>query len=205
MDISIKSNTSTNIFRHILNNGPSTLYAASIESKIPLGTIHRHFKEMEKEGKIKVYYQNTTGRKKKAYGPTFYGIVHFARIDKQIIKKIENYFLIWIENETFTEILKKEGFDIKDIQKTTSKNKILFKKYVEYGIAIENQIELLKKNSKNIPHELFVFIGETLLSSDPKFVDDWTYLYKNLPGLQKAIQNNIEKMQQMQKQLRIKN
>ena len=205
MDISSKNQTSSDIFMHIMDGGvPITLYSASASSKFPIGTIHRHFKEMESSGKIKVYHQSDSGRKKKMYGPTFYGLVYFARINPNIRARLENYFLLWIEHREFLDMLAGEGFETGQIPENSKHNKTLFKKYVEYGIAVENQIEMLKSNSKSIPHEMFVFIGEILLSSDPRYVSEWKYLYRNLPGLQKAIDSNIQNMLRMQKQLRSK-
>ena len=202
MDISTKDQTAVDIFKYILDAGPVTLYATSTNTRFPLGTIHRHFKELEKASKIKIYYQNPKGRRKKMYGPTFYGIVYFARLDSKMLEKIENYFLLWIENKEFLDILKNEGFDIIKLQKNPKDCKQLFRKYVEYGIIVENQIDILKNDSKSISHDMLIFIGEILLTSNPKFTNHWRYLYKNLPGLQKAIDTNIQNLIAMQKQLK---
>ena len=200
-DISVKDRTSADIFRHVLDAGPLTLYSASRQTRFPLGTIHRHFKELEKSGKLRVYEQSTRGRKKKTYGPTFYGIVYFARLDPTIRQKVENYFLLWADNPGFAGVLKEEGFDTAGIQKDPGGSKRLFGKYVEYGIAVEDQISILKDNPQSISHEMFVFIGEVLLVSKPGFAEKWRYLYRNLPGLQKAIGANIANLVSMQKRL----
>ncbi len=202
MDISGKDRTAADIFRHIMDRGPQTLYSVGTSTQFPLGTIHRHFKDMERTGRLKVYEQKAVGRKKKAYGPTFYGIVYFSRIDTDMRQKLENYFLIWSERPEFLEMLSGEGFDAERVSGDRKASKAIFRKYVEYGIAVEDQISLLKDNPGDISHEMFVFIGEVLLTSNPKFVEHWKYLYKNLPGLRKAIDANIQNLVTLQKQLR---
>ncbi len=202
MDISGKDRISADIFRHILDRGPQTLYSTGTGTRISLGTIHRHFKDLEGTGRLKVYEQKTDGRKKKAYGPTFYGIVYFARIDRAIRQKLENYFLIWSQRSEFLEMLNGEGFDVKRIAVNPKASKTVFRRYVEYGISIEEQISLLRSNPGDISHEMFVFIGEILLTSDPKFVEQWRYLYRNLPGLRRAIDANIRNLVALQRQLR---
>lgn len=201
-DISVKDRTSMDIFRHVLDAGPLTLYLASRQTEFPLGTIHRHLKELEKSGKLKVYEQNAGGRKKKMYGPTFYGIVYFARLDRSILQKIENYFLLWAGNPGFAGVLQQEGFDTVGVKRDPKGSKHLFRKYVEYGIAVEDQIDMLKNNPQSISHDMFVFIGEALLISEPGFAEKWRYLYRNLPGLQKAIDSNIANLARMQRQLK---
>ena len=49
LDMSTTNQTSMDIFREILNDGkPVTLYSANAKTRIPIGTIHRHFKQLEK-------------------------------------------------------------------------------------------------------------------------------------------------------------
>jgi len=202
VDISAKTRTAADIFRHVLDAGPLTLYAASSDTRFPLGTIHRHFKEMESAGKIRVYHQNAGGRRKKMYGPTFYGMVYFARLDREVWKKIENYFLLWIGNLEFCRVLEQEGFDIGSVRKDRGRGKVLFRRYIEYGMEVENQIEVLKTDSSAVSRETLVLIGEILLNTDPKFRERWRYLYRNLPGLQRAVDENIESLIAMQRQLK---
>ena len=78
MDMSTTNQTSMDIFREILDGGkPVTLYSANAKTRIPIGTIHRHFKQLEKTEKIRIYESVQTGRKKIKYGPTIYGMIHF--------------------------------------------------------------------------------------------------------------------------------
>lgn len=201
-DISAGRRTSLDIFRHLMDAGPLTLYAASAGTRFALGTVHRHFKELEAAGKIRVYVQEAAGRRRRLYGPTFYGIVHFARADGGIRDKIENYFLLWADNPGFQKMLHEEGFDAAAVRRDPRGSGRLFRRYVEYGVAVEDRIESLKNDPGAISHDLFVFMGEMLLISDPRFARRWEYLYKNLPGLRRAIDSNIRNLVDAQRRLR---
>jgi len=63
-DISTAAHTSMDIFRAIMDHGQLTLYSANAKTRIPIGTIHRHFKQLNKLGKIRVYESKDKGRKK---------------------------------------------------------------------------------------------------------------------------------------------
>jgi len=193
------------IFRLILDEGPLTLYSASTKSRFPVGTIHRHFKEMEKSKKIKVYETDQSRRKKKPYGPTVFGIISFYDVDEQIRKKLENYFLLWTAHDDFLSDLNENGFDVNQIKLNSKKLKELFRKYVEYGAAVENQLSLLEKNPSLLPRELAVFIGEIILvSMQPDYSKRWEELYTNLPGLRKQIDSHLADITQVQNKLKKK-
>ena len=191
-DISKAQQTSLDIFKAIMDNGPLTLYSANSITRIPIGTIHRHFKILEDTARIRPYQTDQDGRKKKEYGPTMYGITMCYIADKEFVKKIENYFLIWIENDEFREELAIAGFDTN--QDNLKKSKHVFKKYLDYFGAIEEQIERIKNGIDPISHEIMTYLGTILLSSKPRYQKMWTDLYHDLPGMQKKFDDNMRNM-----------
>lgn len=191
MDMSTSEKTSVDIFRSILDLGPLSLYSANAKTRIPIGTIHRHIKLLEKAGKIRVYESNTKGRKKIQYGPTIYGMVSLYRQDKKFASSILNYFLLWNENKEFQKELEKEGFDV---TKNVIKSKQIFKKYMDYFSAVEDQIEKIKKEDNVISREILILISSGLLSSDPYYQKLWQELYQNLPGMRKELDEYMTNM-----------
>ena len=191
MDMSTSEKTSLDIFRSILDLGPLSLYSANAKTRIPIGTIHRHIKLLEKAGKIRVYESNTKGRKKIQYGPTIYGMVSLYRQDKKFASSILNYFLLWNENKEFQKELEKEGFDV---TKNVIKSKQIFKKYMDYFSAVEDQIEKIKKEDNVISREILILISSGLLSSDPYYQKLWQELYQNLPGMRKELDEYMTNM-----------
>lgn len=171
--------------------GPLTLYLANSKTKIPIGTIHRHIKQLEKMGKIRVYTSTIKGRKKIQYGPTMFGIISLFRKDKKFSSQIENYFLIWIDNKEFQKELEKEGFDI-SVQ--SEKLKKVFKKYMNYFSAVEEQMEKIKKGDNVISRDILILISSGLLSSNPHYQKLWQDLYQNLPGMRKSLDEYISNM-----------
>ena len=192
-DISKAQQTSLDIFKAIMDNGsPLTLYSANSITRIPIGTIHRHFKMLEDTARIRPYQTDSDGRKKKEYGPTLYGITMCYIADKEFAKKAENYFLIWIENDEFKKELVVAGFDTN--QDVLKKSKHVFKKYLDYFGAIEEQIERIKNGTDAVSHEIMTYIGTILLSSKPQYQKMWTELYHDLPGMQKRFDDNMRNM-----------
>ena len=192
-DISKAQQTSLDIFKAIMNNGsPLTLYSANSITRIPIGTIHRHFKMLEETARIRPYQTDSDGRKKKEYGPTLYGITMCYITDKEFAKKAENYFLIWIENDEFKKELAVAGFDTN--LEILKKSKHVFKKYLDYFGAIEEQIERIKNGTDAVSHEIMTYIGTILLSSKPRYQKMWTDLYHDLPGMQKRFDDNMRNM-----------
>ena len=192
-DISKAQQTSLDIFKAIMDNGsPLTLYSANSITRIPIGTIHRHFKMLEETARIRPYQTDSDGRKKKEYGPTLYGITMCYIADKGFAKKAENYFLIWIENDEFKKELAVAGFDTN--QDILKKSKHVFKKYLDYFGAIEEQIERIKNGTDAVSHEIMTYIGTILLSSKPRYQKMWTDLYHDLPGMQKRFDDNMKNM-----------
>ena len=180
------------IFRGIMDYGPLTLYSANSKTKMPIGTIHRHFKQLEKTGKIRVYESRKKGRKKIEYGPTIYGIISFYRQDIEFAKKIQNYFLIWIENKEFQNELEKEGFDI--TFDNLKKSKQIFQKYMDYFSAVEEQIEMIKRGEDIVSRDTLIVISSGLLSTNPQYQKLWTELYSSLPGMRKSLDDYMENM-----------
>ena len=202
MDISNSTQTSLDIFRLIIDQGPLTLYSASTQSSFPLGTIHRHFKDMEHSEKITVYSDPSKGRKKKPYGPTVFGFVYYSRINKHIKSRLENYFLLWLDHKDFQDDLVKNGFDINAIMQNPKKSKELFHKYVEYCSLIENQLDHLKNDWNSIPRDFAVFIGEVmLLTNEPSRFKTWQELYLKMPGLREYADSHLNNMKKLQVKL----
>ena len=191
-DMSTSQKTSMDIFRGIMDYGPLTLYSANSKTKMPIGTIHRHFKQLEKTGKIRVYESRKKGRKKIEYGPTIYGIISFYRQDIEFAKKIQNYFLIWIENKEFQNELEKEGFDI--TFDNLKKSKQIFQKYMDYFSAVEEQIEMIKRGEDIVSRDTLIVISSGLLSTNPQYQKLWTELYSSLPGMRKSLDDYMENM-----------
>jgi hypothetical protein len=178
------------IFRAIMDQGPLSLYSATSQTNIPLGTIHRHFKQLSESGKIRVYQSENKGRKKISYGPTMSGMISFYKTDREFAKKIENYFLIWIENEEFQKELEKEGFDV--TLENLKKSKQVFRKYMDYFSAIETKIENIRKSEDEISHDLQIVLGSMLLSLEPTYRSLWLDLCFELPGMKKNLDTYME-------------
>jgi len=157
-----------------------------------IGTIHRHFKQLSETGKIRVYESNKKGRKKIEYGPTIHGMITFYRQDKELAKKIENYYLLWIENKEFQKELELEGFDVSI--DSLKKSKQVFRKYMNYFSAVEEQIEKIRKGEDIISHNIQIFLGTILLSSNPHYQKLWTELYNELPGMQSSLDDYMQNM-----------
>ena len=191
-DISTAAHTSMDIFRAIMDHGPLTLYSTNSKTRISIGTIYRHFKQLSKSGKIRVYKSKDKGRKKIEYGPTMYGIVSFYKQDKEFAEKIENYYLIWIENKEFQKDLEGEGFDVSI--ENLKKSKYVFIKYMNYFSAVEEQIEKMKSGEDSVSRDMQIFFGSMMLSSNPQYQKLWIELYNELPGMQKSLEEYMETM-----------
>lgn len=191
-DISTTAHIPADIFQAIMDNGPLTLYSANVKTKIPIGTIHRYFKILNNSGKIRVYESKTKGRKKIEYGPTMYGIIVHYTQDKAFAEKIENYFLLWIEHKEFQKDLAKEGFDIST--ENLKKSKHLFKKYLDYFGAVEDQIIKIRKGEDSISHDILIMLSSQILSSNPQYQKLLMELYDKIPGMQKSLEGYMENM-----------
>jgi len=191
MDISTSQKTSLDIFRAIMDWGPLTLYSANSKTRISIGTIHRHIKQLEESGKIRIYYSKTNGRKKIEYGPTLYGIVNFYRKDKNFASSVQNFFLLWIENEEFRKELENEGFDVSN---NLVDSKQVFLEYLEYFSAVEDQMEKIRSGENTMSRDFLILISSGLLSSDPYYQKLWESLYQNLPGMRKTLDDYMNNM-----------
>ena len=199
-DMSNTSGVSMDIFRAIMDYGPLTLYSANQKTRIPIGTIHRHFKLLTDSGKIRVYESEQKGRKKIEYGPTIYGMLTCYKDDVEFAKKIENYFLIWIEHKEFQKELAAEGFDISFENLKQSKH--LFRKYMDYFSAVENQIEKIKTGQDSVSRDMLILLSSQILSSNTRYQKMWTELYSELPGMQKSLDEYIQNMIQSYKEFK---
>jgi hypothetical protein len=201
-DMSTKTQTSVDIFRAIMDHGPLTLYSANSTTRIPIGTIHRHFKQLSKANKIRVYESKRKGRKKIEYGPTIYGMIGFYRQDKEFAEKIENYFLMWIDHKEFQKELAVEGFDTS--LENLKKSKHVFRKYMDYFGAIEQQIEKIRKGEDTISHDILIILSSEMLSSNPHYQKLLIELYNELPGMQKSLDEHMETMMKSYKEFKKK-
>lgn len=194
MDISSHDRTASELFKMVLDKGPLTLYTANIELEIPIGTIHRHFKEMTETEKIKIYDHGKSGRKKISYGPTLYGLIYFYRIDKDVEKKLEDYFDLWVDKEQFHSELKDAGFDEKKIISDPKTTKKIFRKYVHYYAGVEEQLINFAKNINELPRDVRMFLGEFLVVTKSDYKKLWEELYLSLPGFRKNVRDFFEEM-----------
>jgi len=194
MDISAHDKTALELFKIVINKGPLTLYTANSRSNMPIGTIHRHFKEMIETEKIMVYEISQAGRKKISYGPTVYGFIYFYRLDDEIKKNLDSYFDTWIKKEKFVEDLKKAGFDEKKITSDAKESKRIFSKFIYFYAGIEDQLEYLVKNLKDVPRDIRWFMGGFLLVHKKEYMKAYNDLVRTMPGLRKDISNFLESM-----------
>ena len=192
-NISTAEQTSMDIFKVIMDYGPLTLYSTNAKTRISIGTIHRHIKQLEKARKIRVYEYQKEGRRKIKYGPTIYGMIHAYGCDAEFAKKTENYFLIWIEQKEFRRDLAAEGFDASPDNLKRSKH--VFKKYMDYFSAVEEQIDRIKRGEGSLSREMLVFFSSMMMmSSDLHYQRLWTELYSELPGMRKNLDQQMENM-----------
>ena len=194
MDISAHDKTALELFKIIITKGPLTLYSANARSNIPIGTIHRHFKEMIETEKIMVYEMSQAGRRKISYGPTLYGFIYFYRLDDEIKKNLDSYFGTWIKKEKFLDDLKKAGFDEKKIIADGKTSKKIFSKFVYFYAGVEDQLEYLVKNLKDVSRDIRWFIGGFLLVRKREYMKTYDELVTTMPGLRKDISNFLESM-----------
>ncbi|MCH9657295.1 helix-turn-helix domain-containing protein [archaeon] len=190
VNISTSTQTSLDIFKAIMDNGPLTLYSANSKTRIPMGTIHRHFKQLEKTGKIRVYESIRKGRKKIEYGPTIYGMIWTYGQDKGFADGIENYFLIWIDHKEFQKDLAAEGFDMST--ENMKKSQRTFRKFMTYFSAVEEQIEKTRRGDDSVSRDMQVFFSSMMLSSYPRYQKLWMELYGELPGMRKNLDQYME-------------
>ena len=165
-----------------------------------MGTIHRYFKRLTETGKIRIYRSSKKGRKKIEYGPTMYGMLCMYMQDKKFAEKIENYFLLWIDNKEFVNDLSSEGFDVSIEGLKNSKH--LFQKYMDYFSAVENQIIKFRSGEDSISRDLLIMLSSEILSHNPSYRKLWTELYSELPGMQKSLDDYVTTMAESYKAFR---
>ncbi len=184
--------TSMDIFTAVMDYGPLTLYSANSKTRIPMGTIHRHFKQLIQERKIRVYQSKRKGRQKIEYGPTIYGIINAYRQNKKFAEKIENYFLIWIDHKEFKKDLESEGFDVS--LENLKKSKHVFRKFTVSYTHLEEQIDSMRRGDDSVSRDMQIFFSSMILSSNPQYQKLWVELYRELPGMQKSLDLHMQTM-----------
>ncbi len=194
MDISTHDKTSLELFKILVNQGPITLYSVNTSSKLPIGTIHRHFKEMVETEKIMAYESSKSGRKKIAYGPTVYGFVYFYRMDSQIRKNLDSYFDNWTGREKFVKDLEKSGFDRTKLMSDKKMSKKTFAKFVYFHAGVEDQLYHLVQNLNEVHRDIRWFIGGFLLVRKREFMELQEELITEMPGLRNDISKFLEIM-----------
>ena len=199
-NISTMAQTSMDIFIAVMDYGPLTLYSANSKTRIPMGTIHRHFKQLIQERKIRVYQSKRKGRQKIEYGPTIYGIINAYRQNKKFAEKIENYFLIWIDHKEFKKDLEAEGFDVS--LENLKKSKHVFRKFMVYFGAVEEQIDSMRRGDDSVSRDMQIFFSSMILSSNPQYQKLWVELYLELPGMQKSLDLHMQTMINLYKEFK---
>ena len=129
-----------------------------------------------------------------------YGIVSFYSQYRKFAEKIENYYLIWIENKEFQRDLEGEGFDTSPAN--LKKSRQVFRKYMDYFSAVEAQIEKIRNGEDSISREMQIFFSSMILSSDPHYRKLWMELYRELPGMQKSLEAYMESMTRSYKEFK---
>lgn len=119
-------------------------------------------------------------------------MVSFYKQDREFNEKIENYYLLWIENKEFQKELESEGFDVSI--NNLKKSKHIFRKYMDYFSAVEEQIEKIKNGDDVISRNLQIFFSSIILSSNPQYEKLWKELYVELPGMQKSLEDHMDTM-----------
>jgi hypothetical protein len=119
-------------------------------------------------------------------------MISFYRQDKEFAEKIENYFLIWIEHKEFQKELAVEGFDTS--LENLKKSKHVFRNYMDYFGAVEQQIEKIRKGEDAISRDILIILSSEMLSSNPYYQKLLMELYNELPGMQKSLDEHMENM-----------
>ncbi len=192
MDISRHDINALELFKVILDNGPTTLYAANTKSNMPIGTIHRHFMEMLKTEKIMVYDVAQSARKKISYGPTIYGFIYFYRLDDGLQKNLGSYFDRWSKSKHFVSDLKQAGFDERQLDRDTKSSKKIFERFVQFYAGVEDQLDFLVKNINEVPRDLRWFLGGFLLVRKKEYMRLYEELVRSMPGYRKDVSGILE-------------
>jgi hypothetical protein len=119
-------------------------------------------------------------------------MISFYRQDKEFAEKIENYYLVWIEHKEFQKELAVEGFD--KSSENLKKSKYVFKNYMDYFSAVEQQIEKIRKGEDAISRDILIMLSSEMLSSNPHYQKLLMELYDKLPGMQKSLDEYMEIM-----------
>jgi len=90
--------------------------------------------------------------------------------------------------------LKKAGFDEKKITSDAKESKKIFSKFIYFYAGIEDQLEYLVKNLKDVPRDIRWFMGGFLLVHKKEYMKTYDELVKTMPGLRKDISNFLESM-----------
>jgi len=194
MDISTHDKTAVEIFRIIIERGPITLYTTNVVSKMPIGTIHRHFKEMLSTEKIKPYKISSKGRKKIEYGPTLYGFIYFYKVDEEIKNNLDSYFDKWIEKSQFVLELRQAGFDEKSLESNPKLSKKIFERFVYFYAGVEEQLDYFAKNISEVSRDIRWFLGAFLLVRKKEYMRVYEEIVNSLPGYRSDVSEFLEEI-----------
>ena len=182
LDIPQSERLDQEIFDLVLTRGPITVYSASKESRIPLPTIHRHFKQMEKEENIKIYREepHQSGNPKKLYGPTLEGVFGFSADFENIRKKFDSIFEKWLQEKPFVKDIKGAfGFEEDFIKQSPQETIKICKKFMRF---YNDAFELVEDDE--VLDEHIVDVGFLLLSkkNPKKYFEITKELYETMPN-----------------------
>lgn len=166
------------IFKLILEDGnPKSSYDLIFKKGQPTGTVHRHIKRMLEDKEIVEYGNGKQKRGKKSYGPTFYGLISYYRIDKEFTKNIEKYFDLWKSNKDFHDALELLGFSEQKMSKYPNDCKKMFRMWIEYFALCEAAYDKLAEDPYELPYESQQFLGAILLGNNKKANQYYQELY----------------------------
>jgi predicted transcriptional regulator len=202
MDISTADRTKLEVFQKLVKTGPNTVYglftALGEENELRWrqSTVHRIVKILELGLLIKVYSKKTkTGRTGKVYGPTVAGLFFLALNDESMLNETEDVFEKWQQFPQFSKSKELvDMFGTEMIENDPKKVKSLLKKLCRYSV------EMIQVSRDYIPQmtlEDHILLGEQIsLGQNPEKMAKITkYLYKELPGLQKLVQDRQANLQ----------
>lgn len=165
------------IFRMILEDGePKTSYDLIFKKNLPTATVHRHLKRMIEDKAITIYGKGHL-RKKKPYGPTFYGLISYYGVDKELTKNLEQYFEMWKDNQDFRAAIEQLGFDERKMKTHNDECKKMFRIWIETCARCEEAYDKLAEDPYKVPYEVQQFLGGILLSGDKKLIQHYEELY----------------------------
>jgi len=190
LDIPAFDKKNSEIFGQILEGGtPKTAYDLSDHGRY-IATTLRHTEDMMDRGFLQVYEikkENSSGRPKKPYGPTFYGIVENCVQDPQNIKKLGKIFDEWKNNTYFQSILISIGLDEEKVKNEPDFCKKIFAKMVYFHVGCFVEFDNLIHDPESIDINMMLMIGSMLAYDKKNYQKIFAQLYTNLPAFKKSM------------------